>query len=269
MGVMCLILDKERRYHSLLADIFNITGHKLLVAFDEGKVKELLKISNPEIIILPRQDLDFWLELLKEGAYLYPFVLVKDYEEGESLITYGLGEENFIVLPFNPLELLSKIVGLSKNPSKGFNALLKLMRDSLSAVVKYYHQEGVCDVYVSKGVVKGSTCDPKVLREAIAEGKAPEMEPYYDMGSEVKHLFKNNSDFITLLFEREQIPQILPVEVSRLWESPSYVKEIDLSKPVELAPNLYWVGHAKEESLFQRNSYLCIYEKGNIKVPVL
>ena len=268
MSVMCLVFDKERKYYSLLADIFDITGHKLLVAFSEDKAKELLKVSNPSIIILTKQDINFWLELLKEGLYIYPFVFVRDYEEGESLKGYGLGEENFIVLPFNPLELLSKVLGLSKNPSTGFNAILKLIRDNLSAVARYNYQEGVCEIYISKGIVKGSTCSPDVIRRIIAEGRAPELSPYYDMGSHVKYLFKNNAEFISLLFERELITQ-KEVEEPTTPEVIEVASYTDLSQPMELGVNFYWVGHARKDSLFHRNSYLCIYEKDDIKVPIL
>ncbi|MFN3472037.1 MAG: hypothetical protein ACK4ZR_05495, partial [Aquificaceae bacterium] len=52
-----------------MADIFNVTGHKLLIALEEKKALEFLQASSPEVLLLPMEDMDFWFKALKAGAY--------------------------------------------------------------------------------------------------------------------------------------------------------------------------------------------------------
>jgi len=84
MGVLCLLLDKKKQYFHLLADIFNVTGHKLLIALEEEKAFEFLQVSSPEVLLLPIEDMDFWFKALKAGAHLIPIIFVEEYEEAES-----------------------------------------------------------------------------------------------------------------------------------------------------------------------------------------
>jgi hypothetical protein len=43
-----LLFDKEKKLYPIFGDILDITGHKLLVALDEKKAKDLLKAVSPD-----------------------------------------------------------------------------------------------------------------------------------------------------------------------------------------------------------------------------
>ncbi|MDT7911143.1 MAG: hypothetical protein RQ827_03320, partial [Thermocrinis sp.] len=65
-----LLFDKEKKLYPIFGDILDITGHKLLVALDEKKAKDLLKAVPPDFLILRWKDRDFFRELLKEGYFV-------------------------------------------------------------------------------------------------------------------------------------------------------------------------------------------------------
>jgi hypothetical protein len=47
-----LLFDKEKRFYPIFGDILDITGHKLMVALDEKKAKDLLKAVPLDFLIL-------------------------------------------------------------------------------------------------------------------------------------------------------------------------------------------------------------------------
>ncbi|RMH79585.1 MAG: hypothetical protein D6674_07310 [Acidobacteria bacterium] len=272
MGVTCLLLDRKKRYHSLLADIFSITGHKLLIALDEAKAFELLRVLPPEVIIMSSEDMDFWFKLLDSEIYIPPFFFVESYEEGDSLKVYGLRELNYMVLPFNPIELLTKVVELSKDSLASstnlgpMNILLKLLRSKSSSLLKLVTEEGQCTLCIKEGVVEGSECSMDRIRRAFKEATEVETYPYDHSKVNIKHLFKNNWGFISGLLKEELLTE---EQVSTAAEEVPTKPALDLTQPIELGDKFYWLGVGDEEGLFQRNSYLRIYERENVKVPIL
>lgn len=56
-----LLFDKEKKLYPIFGDILDITGHKLMVVFDEKKAKDLLKAVPPDFLILRWKDIDFFL----------------------------------------------------------------------------------------------------------------------------------------------------------------------------------------------------------------
>ena len=94
MGVLCLLLDKRKQYFPLLVDIFNVTGHKLLVALEEEKAFEFLRVSSPEVLLLSIEDMDFWFKVLKSGKYITPIFFIDRYEEADKLKEDGLRDVN-------------------------------------------------------------------------------------------------------------------------------------------------------------------------------
>jgi DNA-binding response OmpR family regulator len=80
-----LLFDKEKRLYPIFGDILDITGHKLMVAMDEKKAKDLLKAVSPDFLILRWKDRDFFGELLKEGYFVVPIFLGEDYQQAEGL----------------------------------------------------------------------------------------------------------------------------------------------------------------------------------------
>jgi len=66
-----LLFDKEKRFYPIFGDILDITGHKLMVALDEKKAKDLLKAVSPDFLILRWKDRDFLGNCLKKATLLF------------------------------------------------------------------------------------------------------------------------------------------------------------------------------------------------------
>ncbi len=277
MGVLCMLLDKKKQYSSLLADIFNITGHKLLIALDEEKALELLKASEPEVLILPVEDINFWFKLLELGRYLTPVVFVESYEDVESLRKYGLRDVNCVVLPFNPMELLTKIVALSRESQDAaslstlgpLNITLKLLRKGASSSITIQDEGNTCTIYIHQGLIKGSSCSKEDILTLISKDTKTILDIYEEDKAKMNNIYKDNWDFLsTLLYGI--VSQQPVVEVTSEKEAPAVIRPtFDTSQPVELGDGFFWVGVPQENSLFQKNAYLRIYEKENVRVPVL
>ncbi len=277
MGVMCMLLDKKKQYFSLLADIFNITGHKLLIAFDEEKAFELLKVSEPEVIILPAEDIGFWLKLLELEKYLLPILFVESYEDAEALAKYGLREVNYEVIPFNPMELLTKIVSLSRDPQDSaslsiigpLNLLIKLLRKGATSSLIVEDEEKSCTIYIHKGIIKGCSCGREELSNLFVKDVKIRLDIYEEEKAVISYVYKDNWEFFSGLVYGYAPPQVVSQPVSKVEETKAPKSTLDLSQPIEISYGFFWIGSPQEDGLFQKNAYLRIYEKDNIKVPML
>ncbi|MEZ0337792.1 MAG: hypothetical protein ABWK02_06265 [Aquificaceae bacterium] len=280
MGVLCLLLDKRKQYFPLLVDIFNVTGHKLLVALEEEKAFEFLRVSSPEVLLLSIEDMDFWFKVLKLGKYITPIFFIDRYEEADKLKEYGLRDVNYVVLPFNPMELLTKIVSISKDIYEQahleylgpINLLLKFLSLGKTLILTIEDEEGKCSLYLSKGAIKGSSCDIEKFKGLITKEVRIKLEPYKE--EELPYKFKDNWDFISSIIyshipehKVSTIKEEAQVALVEAQTVPKY--KVDLSQAIELKEGLYWVGVEDNKGLFQKNSYLRIYEKDSIKVPIL
>ncbi|MDW8237848.1 MAG: hypothetical protein RMJ32_05530, partial [Aquificaceae bacterium] len=279
MSTNCLLLDKRKTMTSLLADIFAVTGHNLLAAFDEKMGIDLSKKGDPEIIILPLEDLNFWIELIKSEIYTLPIFLVETYEEGEGILNFGLGQDNFEVLPFNPMELLTKVHSLTKNyvnPKElaeigVLNLIIRFLKKNTSAYVKTVSKEGVCTVYVSGGRVLSSDSSPDVIKKVLSTQEEVYMQqPHDNMPNKLAHEFKTNWDFFSSLFEAPALAEV-KTEESTIQQQhlTEQVAVIDLNEPVLISENIYWIGLADDTSVYQKNSYLCIFHKDETRVPLM
>ncbi len=277
MGVFCMLLDKKKQYFSLLADIFNITGHKLLIAFDEEKALELLKVSEPEVIIMPEEDIDFWFKLLELGKYIMPILFVESYEEAEKLLKYGLKEVNYEVLPFNPIELLTKVVSLSKDPQDTaslsrlgpMNLLIKLLRKGITSALIIEGEGKACGIYIYKGIIEGCSCRMEDLSDLFSKDVKIKLDIYQKEKAVINYKYKDNWEFFSsLVYGYTPKPSISQpaLGVERV---PPTKPVLDLSQSIEISHGLFWVGSPQRYGLIQRNAYLRIYERDNIKVPVL
>ncbi|MCS7171090.1 MAG: hypothetical protein NZ851_02105 [Aquificaceae bacterium] len=282
MGVLCLLLDKKRQYSSLLADIFNITGHKLLIALDEEKALELLKMASPEAVLLSLEDLAFWLKILEMGYYPSPIFFLESHEDAEIIRKYGLREVNYVVLPFNPIELLTRVVNLSKSPQEPAHletigptsTLLKLLRHGITSSMVMEGPNYSCAIYIENGVLKGSNCNVEELVKLMPENLKIWLEPYREEDLEPTLVFANNWEFFGQLvsdYKPETVmPQVMQEEaLIATMESPTAASVPDLDQPLELGDGFYWVGVQDKKGLFHKNAYLRIYGKDNIKVPIL
>lgn len=273
MGVFCMLLDKKKRYSSLLADVFNITGHKLLIASDEGRVKELYDLSRPEVLLLDISYMDFWLELLKEKRYMIPVFFINDYEEGKELLKRGFSEYNYVILPFNPLELLSKVVNLVESETSAheiglISLLIRLIMKKYSASIEIYKGEKSCQIYVKDGEIKGLGCSPESLLDILNSDYKLRLDVYNESKVKIKYSTRDNWELLSAILAPQTKPVVSVAETHMQEEERKEVLTY-LSQPVEIVPNLFWVGAADREGLLQKNSYLYIFSRDDLKVPVL
>ncbi|MFN3813200.1 MAG: hypothetical protein ACK4SM_01070 [Aquificaceae bacterium] len=272
MGVKFLLLDEERRFFPLVSDIFDVTGHKLMVSLDEVKAKELLNAVQFDVVLLEKKHFNFWMDMIKEGKYALPIFLIEDYEYAQKLKDMGFVDLNYILLPFNPLDLLTKAVRLSrleKEPktlsSLGpINTLVHLLKLNISTVMKLYNDSTACSLYIKEGEVLGSSCHISALKFLFTSGDTSiELLPYTDE-EYLEELFSGSWDLFSRVVFTEETLTIPAVK-----ETPPTLKKIDLNQPVEIRTGVFWVGVPDKKSLLQSNSYLRIYEKGDIRVLFL
>ncbi len=266
MGVLCLLLDKEEKYLHLLSDLFKVTGHELLIALNEEEALKFLKIHSPDIVLMPLENIDFWIRILEEENYLPPIFLVEKPEEFESFKKFGFTDMNCISLPLNPIELFSNIVHLSRSIAKNYkldrlgfvNILIKLLKSKKSLILSLESKEKTCNLYILNGSIKGSNCDKKGILWFVENKASVQLKAYKDLNPQ--YVFENNWDFFSMFM-------IEPLK--RLITKGIYSENIDLKQPIELKEDFYWIGVESKKGLFQKNVYLRIYEKGDIKIPIL
>jgi hypothetical protein len=277
-----LLFDKEKRFYPIFGDILDITGHKLLVALDEKKAKDLLKAVLPDFLILPWKDRDFFGELLKEGYFVVPIFLVEDYHQAEELRKFGFSEFNILILPFNPLEFLNKSAKLYQAleslhdsvPSDlgMMNLFISLLLRNTSTGV-FLNADGLsCEVYLKAGAVRGFSCSPEHFKEIIkSDNVSVKLLPYTEEAKLITY-FKNNAEFFSMLLEEVQ-PQlsIAYSEVVQETVLQEVHKEVQPSAPSMLSveEGLFLINSLDPEGLLQRNMYLRVYEKGDTYVSLL
>lgn len=277
-----LLFDKEKKLYPIFGDILDITGHKLMVALDEKKAKDLLKAVPPDFLILRWKDRDHFWELLKEGYFVVPMFLVEDYQQAEGLKKVGFSDLNILILPFNPLEFLNKsaklyrtLEGLYDNVPSDLgmmNVLINLLSRNTSTGILLHAEGPACEVYLKAGAVKGLSCNPENFKEIIkSDNVSVKFLPYTEDAKLITY-FKNNSEFFSMLLEEVQVqpptayPEVVQETVPR-----EVHKEVQPSAPsmLSVGEGLFLIDSLDPEGLLQRNMYLRIYEKGDSHVPLL
>jgi hypothetical protein len=277
-----LLFDKEKRFYPIFGDILDITGHKLLVALDEKKAKDLLKVVLPDFLILRWKDRDFFGELLKEGYFVVPIFLVEDYQQAEELRKFGFSDFNILILPFNPLEFLNKSAKLYRAleslhdniPSDlgMMNLFISLLSRNTSTGV-FLNADGLsCEVYLKAGAVKGLSCSPEHFKEIIKSDNVSVMLLPYTEEAKLTTYFKNNAEFFSMLLEEVQPqPSTAYSEVVQEPVPQEVHKEVQPSAPsmLSVGEGLFLINSLDPEGLLQRNMYLRVYEKGDNYVSLL
>ncbi len=277
-----LLFDKEKRFYPIFSDILDVTGHKLMVALDEKKAKDLLKAVSPDFLILRWKDIDFFWEILKEGYFVVPIFLVEDYQQAEDLRKFGLSDFNILILPFNPLEFLNKSARLYRALESPYdsvpsdlgimNLFISLLSRNTSTGV-FLNAEGLtCELYLKAGAVKGLSCSTEHFKEIIkSDNVSVKLLPYTE---EVKltTYFKNNAEFFSMLLEEVQVqPPTAYPEVVQETVPQEVHEEVQPFAPSMLSveEGLSLINSLDPEGLLQRNMYLRIYEKGDSFVSLL
>ncbi len=277
-----LLFDKEKRFYPIFGDILDITGHKLMVALDEKKAKDLLKAVSPDFLILRWKDIDFFEEILKEGYFVVPIFLVEDYQQAEDLRKFGFSDFNILILPFNPLEFLNKSARLYQTLESPYdsvpsdlgimNLFISLLSRNTSTGVLLNADGLSCEVYLKAGAVKGFSCSPQYFKEIIkSDNVSVKLLPYTEE-AKLTTYFKNNAEFFSMLLEEVQVqPPTAYQEVVQETVPQEVHKEVQSSAPSMLSveEGLFLINSLDPEGLLQRNMYLRVYEKGDSYVSLL
>ena len=277
-----LLFDKEKRFYPIFGDILDITGHKLLVALDEKKAKDLLKAVPPDFLILQWKDRDFFGELLKGGYFVVPIFLAEDYQQAEELKKVGFSDFNLLILPFNSLEFLNKSAKLYRTLESLYdnvpsdlgmmNLFIYLLSKNTSTGV-FLNADGLsCEVYLKAGAVKGFSCNPEHFKEIIkSDNVSVKLLPYTEEAKLITY-FKNNAEFFSMLLEEAQPqPSTAYPEVVQETVLQEVHKDVQTSAPSMLSveEGLFLINSLDPEGLLQRNMYLRVYEKGDSYVSLL
>jgi len=277
-----LLFDKEKRFYPIFGDILDITGHKLMVALDEKKAKDLLKAASSDFLILRWKDIDFFWEILKEGCFVVPMFLVEDYQQAEGLKKFGFSDFNILILPFNPLEFLNKSAKLYRTLESLYdnvpsdlgimNLFISLLSRNTSTGT-LLHAEGLsCELYLKAGAIKGFSCSPEHFKEIIKSDNVSVMLLPYTEDAKLTTYFKNNAEFFSMLLEEVQVqPSTAYLEVVQETVLQEVHKEVQPSAPsmLSIEEGLFLINSLDPEGLLQRNMYLRIYEKGDSYVSLL
>jgi len=226
MALKALLLDKDREIFPLLGDIFNVTGHKLLIAANEDMFAELVGSTEVDIVMINHSDIKAWLS----------------------------SELNFIRKPFNPLELLNKLSYLHKlGPEDAHqldfvNTIVKLTNLKESRIVEV--SDGTtCNVLIYEGAVLGIDCTLEELRGILeSEKRLVKVRDYENL--ELEQRFRDSRDLIKTLIEKAKPVQVVISEGERV------VREF---RPVEeIEENLYRVSKFASVPVLLKNAYLRI-----------
>jgi len=280
--VKFLLFDKEKKLYPIFGDILDITGHKLMVALDEKKAKDLLKAVSLDFLIIRWKDIDFFWEILKEGYFVVPMFLVEDYQQAEGLKKVGFSDFNTLILPFNPLEFLNKSARLYQTLESLYdyipsylgmmNLFIYLLSKNISTGV-FLDADGLtCEVYIKAGAVKGFSCSPERFKEIIkSDNVSVKLLPYTEEAKMITY-FKNNSEFFSMLLEEVQPqPSTTYPEVVQETVPQEVHEEVQPFAPSMLSveEGLFLINSLDPEGLLQRNMYLRIYERGDGFVSLL
>ncbi len=266
MAIKALLLDRDREVFPLLGDIFNVTGHKLLIAADDDMYRDLVSSTDIDIVILNHTDIKAWFDSWKKDRGTLPFFLVDREEEEKRLLNMGFSDLNFVRKPFNPLELLNKLSYLHKlDPFEGahqlglINTLVKLANLRESRIVEI--SDGInCNILMREGVLEGMDCTLDELRNLL-ENEKPIVKVKDFKEIDFEQRFGGTLEFIKTLIEKSK-----PVQVV-LSEGEKIVKEL---KPVEeIDEGLYRVSKFASVPVLLKNVYLRIYEGRDKRVAFL
>lgn len=266
MAIKALLLDREREIFPLLGDIFNVTGHKLLIAASDDMFRELVSSATVDIVIINSADVKSWVEVCKEDGTPLPFFIVEREEEERRLRSLGFSDLNYIRKPFNPLDLLNKLSYLHRlDPLEeahnlGFvNTVIKLSCRKESKIVEV--RNGLsCEVGIKEGRVVGITASLEDLRTLLdQEEVSVKVRNFEDLSWE--QAFEDTKDFL-----RTMIEKVRPVEITS--STPDRLpKEF---RPVEeVAEGVYRISKFSRVPVILKNVYLRIYEDRGKRVAFL
>ncbi len=267
MAIKALLLDREKEVFPLLGDIFNVTGHKLLIATNDDMFKDLISSTDVDIVLINQTDINAWSSSLEKGKVSLPFFLTEKEQEEERLMNIGFSELNYTRKPFNPLELLNKLSYLHKiEPEEGahqlgfLNSVLKLLQKGKKGIVEISNDDRTCRIEVGEEDLEGTDCTVDELLNLFQdENSIVKVKDHEEIPKE--QTFGGVKDFVKTLIERSK-----PVKVF-VSEGEKIVKEV---KPMEeVVEGVYRTSKFSSVPVLLKNVYLRMYEGNGKRVAML
>lgn len=267
MAIKALLLDREKEVFPLLGDIFNVTGHKLLIATNDDMFKDLISSTDVDIVLINQTDINAWSSSLEKGKVSLPFFLTEKEQEEERLMNIGFSELNYTRKPFNPLELLNKLSYLHKiEPEEGahqlgfLNSVLKLLQKGKKGIVEISNDDRTCRIEVGEEDLEGTDCTVDELLNLFQdENSIVKVKDHEEIPKE--QTFGGVKDFVKTLIERSK-----PVKVF-VSEGEKIVKEV---KPMEeVVEGVYRTSKFSSVPVLLKNVYLRVYEGNGKRVAML
>ncbi len=265
MSLTAILYDKDREFFDLLGDIFDVTGHKLMVAPDEESVVNFLNTVEVDVFIAPANEIGVWKKnMSSDGKFIVPFFICDSQAQMDSLISSGFSELNTVVKPFNPLELLNKLVMLNKleverdlNLYGLINIIISANRRRNSFNVLLKSEKGTCELSIEKGELKTSSCSVEKVRSLFTSKELTiEVAPFSEI-TDAEAGFDGSKEFIEALLEDTVLDEI-SVNVAQVkTEEPQTQEEVE-----DLGEDTRIFSVFDGENLTRNNYYLRIF-KGN------
>ena len=265
MAIKAILVDRDREIFPLLGDIFNVTGHKLLIATSDETFKELVSSTKVDIVIVNHAEVKSWLLACTEEGIPLPFFIVDTEEEERRLKSLGFSELNFVRKPFNPLELLNRLSYLHRadpleEPNRlGFVSTLVKLRDRKESKIVELEGSFTCEVGIKEGKVVGVNPNLESVRTLLEEGASLKIREFEELPWE--RTFEDTLDFLKALIEKTRPVEVRPPAGEGL---PKELKSVE-----EVGDGVYRVSKFSGIPVLLKNVYLRIYEREERRVAFL
>jgi two-component system, OmpR family, response regulator len=117
-----IIADDDATTTTLIAALLRKHQVKSVIARDGGEAIQAINQSHAQAMVLdvnmPKLDGFEVLQAIRQGAAVAPIkvaMLTSRQQETDIVRAFGLGADDYVVKPFNPLELVSRIKRLLRN----------------------------------------------------------------------------------------------------------------------------------------------------------
>lgn len=111
-----LIIDDDENFLKTTQDILQSAGYDSSILNNPMKTEEYIEKEKPDLLIIDifmpqRSGFNILEDFTSKNIYQYiPKIFLTALDDStEKMVAHGLGIEDYIVKPFNPMELISKI----------------------------------------------------------------------------------------------------------------------------------------------------------------
>jgi two-component system OmpR family response regulator len=108
-----LIVDDEKKIVDIVKAYLEKDGFQVLAAYEGISVFEILKNSNPDLIILDLMlpGMSGWdvCREIRKTSYIPIIMLTAREEDADKIVGLEIGADDYVTKPFNPNELVSRV----------------------------------------------------------------------------------------------------------------------------------------------------------------